>query len=89
MRRLPYITIKKVLEELKHEVPADYLKELQEEESPISRVTFYRLIERYNLPHIKRPSGKVQWRVFTREQANYAKETIKREYLLLPPSEAN
>ena len=67
-RSFPYITVGKILDELKAEG------------FPITRVTFYRLEKRLNLPVAKKTSGKLQWRVYTKEQANEAKKRIKKEY---------
>lgn len=68
MRHFPYITVGKILDELAQ----DGLK--------LSRVTFLRLETRLNLPVAKRTSGKLQWRVYTREQAETIKEKIRSEF---------
>jgi hypothetical protein len=68
MRQFPYITVGKILDELAQ----DGLK--------LSRVTFLRLEKRLNLPQAKRTSGKLQWRVYTREQAETIKDRIRDEF---------
>ena len=68
MRTLPYITVGRIL------------AELAEEGFTLTRVTFYRLERRLGFPAGKRTHGKIQWRVYTREQANAVKAAIKKEY---------
>lgn len=68
MRQFPYITVGKILNELAE----DGLK--------LSRVTFLRLEKRLNLPQAKRTSGQLQWRVYTREQAETIKTKIRDEF---------
>ena len=70
MREFSYITVGKILQELR------------EEGLPLTRVTFVRLEERLNLPKARRTSGKLQWRVYSREQADFVKDAIKKEYNL-------
>jgi hypothetical protein len=68
MREFPYITVGKILQELR------------DEKVKITRVTFYRLEERLKLPSTKKTSGKLPWRVYSREEANEVKQRIKEEY---------
>lgn len=68
MRKFPYIVVKQLL------------NELSEEGVSISRVTFYRLEKRLKLPLAKRTTGKLKWRVYSREEADQVKERIKQEY---------
>jgi hypothetical protein len=68
MRSFPYITVGKIL------------KELREDGLPLTRVTFGRLEDRLNLNLGKRTSG--GWRVYSREQADEVKSRIKKEYNL-------
>ena len=70
MRNFPYITVGKILEELKGEG------------FPITRVTFYRLEERLVFPQTRTTSGIIKWRVYTRTEANLVKNKIKKEYAL-------
>lgn len=68
MREFSYITVGKILQELK------------QEGLPLTRVTFYRLEQRLDLPKGKKTSGKLQWRVYTRYEAQEVKDRIKSEY---------
>lgn len=69
MRSFPYITVGKIL------------KELREDGLPLTRVTFGRLEERLGLTNLgKRTSG--GWRVYSPEQASEIKKRIKKEYNL-------
>lgn len=63
-----YITVGRILQELK------------EEGLPLTRVTFVRLETRLGLPQARRTSGKLKWRVYTRDQADFIKKRIKQEY---------
>lgn len=77
MRLFSYITVGKILQELK------------EEGLPLTRVTFVRLEDRLDLPKARRTSGKLQWRVYSREQADHIKERIKKEYNFQPSNSQN
>lgn len=68
MRSFPYITVGKIL------------AELEKVGFTLTRVTFYRLEKRLGFPTGKRTHGKVQWRIYTREQADAVKEAIRKEY---------
>lgn len=72
MRRFPYITLGKILEEL------------SDEGLPLNRATFYRLEKRLNIPKGKRTSGKIQWRVYTSDEKETIKELIRKEYNVEP-----
>lgn len=72
MRSFSYITVGKILEELR------------EEGVPLTRVTFYRLEKRLKLPTGKKTSAKLQWRVYSRQEADEIKEQIKAEYNIVP-----
>lgn len=74
MRVFSYITVGRILEELR------------EEGLDLKRVTFVRLEQRLNLPKARRTSGKLQWRVYSREQADLIKDKIKQEYNFQQPS---
>lgn len=74
MRLFPYITVGRILQEL------------ESEGLPLSRLTFIRLEERLNLPKARRTSGKLNWRVYSREQADEVKERIKQEYNFVQPA---
>ena len=67
MRKFPYITVGKILEELNN---------------PVTRVTFYRLEKRLHFPPGRKTSGKLRWRVYSRSEANIIKRKIIREYNL-------
>jgi DNA-binding transcriptional MerR regulator len=69
MRKLPYITTGKILEELR-----------EESDLNIGRVTFYKL-EKKGLFTSKKTAG--GWRVYTRSDANLIKEIIKENYGLI------
>jgi len=73
MRLFSYITVGRILEELAN----DGL--------PLTRVTFVRLEDRLKLPKARRTSGKLQWRVYSREQAETIKNRIKKEYNFQQP----
>lgn len=68
MRKFRYITVGKILQEL------------HEEGIPLTRVTFVRLEKRIHFPQAARTSGKLQWRVYSREQADTIKNKIRQEY---------
>ena len=68
MRNFPYITVGKIL------------YELEEEGLKLSRVTFLRLEARLGFPIAKRTSGKLQWRVYSHQQAEDIKNRIRTEY---------
>lgn len=72
MRNFPYITVGKIL------------NELELEGLKLSRVTFLRLETRLKLPQAKRTSGKLQWRVYSRKQADKVKQLIKAEFNFQP-----
>lgn len=74
MRLFSYITVGRILQEL------------ELEGLPLSRLTFIRLEDRLNLPKARRTSGKLQWRVYSRDQANAVKERIKQEYNFAQPA---
>ena len=71
MRKFSYITVGAIL------------NELREEGAQITSVTYYRLEKRLSLPTGKKTSGKLQWRVYTRAEANKIKKLIKEEYNLV------
>lgn len=68
MRYFPYITVGRILVELK------------DEGLPLTRVTFYRKEKILGLPKPQKTSGKLRWRVYTREQADEVKKRLKKEY---------
>lgn len=70
MRKFSYITVGKILEEL------------EKEGVSLTRVTFYRLEKRLKFPKAKTTSGKLKWRVYTRQEADSVKNKIKKEYAL-------
>lgn len=74
MRSFPYITVGKILNELK------------EEGFPLARVTFYRLEESLDLPRPRKETGVLKWRVYSREQAEEVKRRIRAEYNLPQPT---
>lgn len=70
MRSFPYITVGKILQELK------------EDGFPLARVTFYRLESALKLPKPTKETGEAKWRVYSREQAEEVKNRIRKEYNL-------
>lgn len=67
MRLFDYITVGKVLDELKSEgLPT------------LQRVTFYRLEKKYKLPRWDKTPG--EWRSYSRSEADYIKQKIKEIY---------
>lgn len=66
MRRFSYITVGRLL------------SELREEGLPITRVTFYRLEKRLGLPSPHKTKG--GWRVYTPSEMETVKQKIKEEY---------
>lgn len=68
MRVFSYITVGKILQELR------------EEGVPLTRVTFYRLEKRLNLPVGRKTTGKLPWRVYSRAEADEVKQKVKEEY---------
>lgn len=68
MRKFPYITVGKILDEL------------AQEGLPLSRVTFLRLVKRLSLPEGQRTSGERKWRVYTPTESNEIKSKIKEEF---------
>lgn len=77
MREFSYITVGRILQELR------------EEGLPLTRVTFVRLEDRLELPKARRTSGKLQWRVYSREEADQVKNRIKTEYNFDQPEKRN
>lgn len=71
MRVFPYITVGKILEEIRTEGFPKF-----------TRVTFYRLEKRLKFPEGHRTSGERRWRIYSREEADLIKERIKKEYLM-------
>jgi hypothetical protein len=71
MRKYPYITVGSILEDLKREGLS------------ITRASFYRLEKRLHLPGGKKTSGKLPWRVYSKEEADSVKKRIKEEYNFL------
>jgi len=74
MRLFPYITVGRILQELK------------QEGLPLSRLTFIRLEDRLNLPKARRTNGELKWRVYSRPEAEEVKQRIKQEYNVLQPA---
>jgi len=70
VRTFSYITVGKILEELRDEGVS------------LTRVTFYRLEKRLKFPKNKSTTGILKWRVYTRKQADAVKNKIKEEYAL-------
>ena len=68
LNSLPYITVGKIL------------GQLRSEGMPVTRATFYRLEKRLDLPKGKRTHGKLQWRVYSRTDAKSLVKKIKGEY---------
>lgn len=65
MRFFPYITVGKIL------------KELKSEGISLGRVTFYRLEKKYNFPSGKSEGS---WRIYTSKEVNHIKSLIKKNY---------
>lgn len=68
MRKFTYITVGKILTELKKEGVS------------LSRVTFYRLEKKLTFPSKEKSEG--SWRVYTSEEATQIKNIIKKNYKL-------
>ena len=82
MKAVLSITVGKVLQELNEEISEVYLKKNPKEvRAPkISRVTFYRLEKRLNLPKGQRTPG--GWRAYSVEEKEEIKKIIKDGYRL-------
>ncbi len=99
MRLFSYITVGRILEELKQEFQEDIRKRLAEEISkdtkhrlqslldqnvvPITRATFYRVEDRLGL----KPQGsgeEKRWRKYSSVEADIIKKKIKEEYKFSP-----
>ena len=74
MRQFDYITVGKILDELKEEG----LPKLQ-------RVTFYRLEKRHKFPQWDKEPN--EWRRYTRSEADEIKQQIKEKYKVEEPKE--
>jgi hypothetical protein len=92
MRNFSYITVGKILDELWEEKKTSGASEAdlwkikpdgkKVKKYPVTRVTFYRLEERLGLPKGQKTNGKLQWRVYSRDEADQVKQRIKGEYNL-------
>ncbi len=90
MRIFPYITVGKILDEIweeRQKMGATkeelwYTNKYNKEKKRLipARAQFYRLEKRLQLPKPQKTSGKLEWRVYTRDQADLVKELIKKEY---------
>lgn len=83
MKAVLSITVGKILQELNSEISEFFFKvNPGADHAPkISRVTFYRLEKRLNLPKGKRTPG--GWRAYTIEEKEKIKKIIKESYRLV------
>ena len=88
MRSFSYITVGKILselrEEVKHKLPEDRLWEVdkkgkRKKKYPITRITFYRLEKKLQFPQWN-THEKNQWRTYSRQEAEIIKKKIKDKY---------
>lgn len=93
MRHFSYITVGRILEDLRDELEKAGAPEeslwyvdkhgIRKKRYPIRRLTLENLIERLNLPKGRVTHGKLAWRVYSEDEANEIKQTIKQNYSLL------
>lgn len=91
MRRFPYITVKRILLELWHELEGKIPEEdrwridkngNKQIKLPITRITFYSIENELNFPRQRKEGKKIHWRVYSREEAEKIKQKIKDRYRL-------
>lgn len=90
MRQLNQITVGRILLDLWEELRAAGISEdklfyinnrgKKRRKLPISRLTFYRLEKKLNLPATFKARGKYVWRTYTEEQYNEVKAKLKEEF---------
>lgn len=73
MRKFPYNTVGMILIELKTE------------KCQITRSTFYRLEERLGFPKGRRTGSQTKWRVYSDQQVERIKNSIKNQYNMNEP----
>lgn len=73
MRKFPYNTVGRILIELKAE------------KCQITRSTFYRLEERLGFPKGRRTGSQTKWRVYSDQQVERIKNSIKNQYNMNEP----
>ena len=92
MRHFSYITVGRILDDLRNDLEKAGAPEealwyvnkhgIRTKRYPIRRLTLEKLTERLNLPKGRVTHGKLEWRVYSEDEANEIKEKIKQNYNL-------
>jgi hypothetical protein len=81
MRSFPYITVGKIILDINEEIKKK--NKGKNKLGLLTRVTYYSLEKRLNLPPGKRTTSKTHWRVYSLSEFDIIKREIRKEYNLL------